>query len=149
VGRPWHKVHSDIFELFDTRTTAGRHIVFDHLLDEVCLDPTVEIRYARWARFVVTPSGILRYRGRYRPSHAYSYQLGERLPEPEWQARAWLGARRVITHGSRLYWLLPTPWGGFRQQHQLVEAEAARFRALPKWFRENFEGAPPAPRVRA
>src|SRR5262245_32814527 len=28
VGRPWSKVRSELFARFDTRTTAGRHIVF-------------------------------------------------------------------------------------------------------------------------
>src|SRR5438445_11892260 len=31
-GRPWNEVRSELFARFDTRTTAGRHIVFDHRL---------------------------------------------------------------------------------------------------------------------
>jgi tRNA-splicing ligase RtcB len=32
VGRPWNKVRSELCARFDARTTAGRHILFDHLL---------------------------------------------------------------------------------------------------------------------
>ena len=35
VGRPWDKVRSEIIEKFDSRTTAGRHILYDHLLSQV------------------------------------------------------------------------------------------------------------------
>lgn len=35
VGRPWDKVRSEVFEKFDARTTAGRHILHDHLLSLV------------------------------------------------------------------------------------------------------------------
>jgi hypothetical protein len=35
VGRPWSEVRSEVFQNFDTRTTAGRHITFDHLLRSV------------------------------------------------------------------------------------------------------------------
>jgi hypothetical protein len=38
-GRPWNKVRSELFARFDTRTTAGRHIVFDHLLRSVEREP--------------------------------------------------------------------------------------------------------------
>ncbi len=35
VGRKWSEVRSEVFEKFDTNTTAGRHITFDHLLRSV------------------------------------------------------------------------------------------------------------------
>lgn len=35
VGRPWDEVRSEIFQKFDTKTVAGRHITFDHLLSEI------------------------------------------------------------------------------------------------------------------
>lgn len=136
VGRPWDKVRSALFERFDIRTTAGRHIVFDHLLKEV----VPEARYR--ARFWISPQGILRYRTYERKRWARS-QRWQPLPEPEGVLCAWLGGRRIIEHGARLYWLLPTPHGGFRQHQQLNEIDACRFRSLPGWFREQVEGAPP------
>ena len=35
VGRPWSKVRSELFARFDSRTTAGRHVLHDHLLRAV------------------------------------------------------------------------------------------------------------------
>ena len=35
VGRPWNKVRAELTARFDTRTTAGRHILFCHLLPSV------------------------------------------------------------------------------------------------------------------
>lgn len=51
VGRPWSTVRSELLQTFDTRTTAGRHIVFDHML------PWVEDGYV----FRVDGKGILRH----------------------------------------------------------------------------------------
>jgi hypothetical protein len=63
-GRPWTKVYSELRATFDTRTTAGRHIVFDHMLPDVWRgDPTVDV-VRRERFFVVDAHGILR-RGRY------------------------------------------------------------------------------------
>ena|SRR5204863_621192 len=57
VGRPWVKVRSELFARFDTRTTAGRHILFCHVL------PAVEVGRKgglRRVRFRVDRHGILR-----------------------------------------------------------------------------------------
>lgn len=138
VGRPWDKVRSELFVRFDTRTTAGRHIVFDHLLEEVSPH-----RFASFQRqeFWISAHGILHYRSYDRKVYARA-RRAQALPEPEATLCRWLGERRVLEHGARLYWLVPTPHGAFRQHHELNEADARRFRALPAWFRERFEGAP-------
>lgn len=138
VGRPWNKVRSELFERFDARTTAGRHILFDHLLDDVQVDEEVDQRYFYLRPFHVSPHGILRYRGRRRWA---GWPRPEPLPELERALRAWLGSRRVIERDAVLYWLVPTPHGGFRQHLRLDDADSARFRALPSWFREQFLGA--------
>jgi hypothetical protein len=56
VGRPWNIVRRELFERFDTRTTAGRHIVFDHMLGWV----EAEARCHARPRFRVDRRGILR-----------------------------------------------------------------------------------------
>ncbi len=58
VGRPWNKVRSELFKRFDTRTTAGRHILFDHLLKEVESPPR---HFGRRRRLWISAHGILRY----------------------------------------------------------------------------------------
>ncbi|HEX6767239.1 MAG TPA: hypothetical protein VF103_17195 [Polyangiaceae bacterium] len=57
VGRPWNKVRSELFARFDTRTTAGRHILFDHLLRSVQEKPSFQPVYVE---FTVDAFGILR-----------------------------------------------------------------------------------------
>ena len=44
VGRKWDEVRSEVAEKFDTRTTAGRHITYDHLLSSVEEKPRLEYR---------------------------------------------------------------------------------------------------------
>ena len=71
-GRPWSKVYAEVCERFDTRTTAGRHIVHDHLLGSVWQGGIVRDEVQRDRHFIVDRHGILR-RGRYfgmRYSHA-------------------------------------------------------------------------------
>ena len=132
AGRPWNKVRSELFARFDTRTTAGRHIVFDHLLKEV-----IPSGFRSWLpELWISAHGILRYEARARPR-----RRRQRLQEPEPVVRAWLAGRRVVERGARLYWLIATSQGGFRQDRELSTAETARFRALPDWFRQELEGA--------
>jgi hypothetical protein len=59
VGRPWNKVRGELLQRFDTRTTAGRHVVFGHLIPSVQVDATVT-RFLRWFDFKVDRHGILR-----------------------------------------------------------------------------------------
>lgn len=35
VGRPWNDARAEMARKFDTRTIAGQHVVFDHLLSSV------------------------------------------------------------------------------------------------------------------
>jgi hypothetical protein len=136
AGRPWDKVRSELFARFDIRTTAGRHIVFDHLLEEV--RPRAPWR-SHYRKFSISPHGILLFRQHDRKQWAAAWRRAP-LPEPEHVLRQWLGRRRVIQHGERLYWLELTPHGAFRQTSELTRAETQRFRVLPAWFREGFEG---------
>ncbi len=57
VGRPWNKVRGELFARFDTRTRAGRHILFCHVL------PSVEVGRKgglRRVEFRLDRHGILR-----------------------------------------------------------------------------------------
>lgn len=130
VGRPWDKVQGELFERFDTRTTAGRHILFCHLLREV-----ERARATPYDTFYVSAHGILRWR---QPKR-WSFRQQERLPEPRDALEAWLSSRRVIWHDSTAYWLLPVESGRYRQHRRLTREEQARYLALPRWFRERVE----------
>jgi hypothetical protein len=60
IGRLWDDVYADLCALFDTRTTAGRHIVHDHMLPSVRRWDVPTSRY--WSRdeLVIDEEGILR-----------------------------------------------------------------------------------------
>ncbi len=105
VGRPWWKVRSEIAARFDTRTLAGQHIVFDHLL------PSRWERDGTWrvdrdVRFFVDRHGILRARVPARPSRITRGQLYRNELECR-RARAFAGGRRIVRRGAHLYWLVP------------------------------------------
>jgi len=135
VGRPWDVVRRELFQLFDTRTTAGRHIVFDHMLPWVQVAAN-ELTYR--ARFVVDGRGILRGKPRIRYRSPW-----ERAPLPcaERRLEAWLAGRRVGARGDVLFWFTPTVAGGFRQHLRLDEGDGALWRSLPAWFRERHQAA--------
>jgi hypothetical protein len=59
VGRPWSKVYSELCARFDTRTVAGRHVVYDHMLDWVKRAEELQRRHSRYD-LVVDAHGILR-----------------------------------------------------------------------------------------
>lgn len=141
VGRPWAKVRSELFQRFDSRTTAGRHILFDHLLRSVQTGGIA--RSPWWFDFQVDRHGVLREVQR--PRRQWKRRPPAPLPEPESVLLDWLGARRVGERDTHLYWFVPTPAGAFRQASALDEAEADRWRSLPIWFRERWDAfaAPP------
>lgn len=93
-GRPWNKVRAELFTRFDTRTTPGRHVLFDHVLRDV---------ESPWPglppRYEVDAHGILHAEQRKRPRRY-------RAPTP-FDRRAverWLADRRIGRNGERLVW---------------------------------------------
>jgi hypothetical protein len=135
VGRPWHKVRAELFARFDTRTTAGRHILYCHVLRSIEREPFGALPRVA---FRVDRYGILRGAPRYK---------WER-PEPNWfageaETLAWLASRRVAERGSRLYWFVPTESGHYRQDRILEQEDAERWRSLPRWFQEKHDALQP------
>ena len=126
VGRPWDKVRGELFAQFDTRTTAGRHIVFDHMLRSV----RTEALATWWSRPIleVGRGGILRKASRPpRTRRVFDW------PRPAWLD--WLGDRKIAVRGAVLFWLEPTEHERFRQGRRLTDAEADHWNALPSAFR--------------
>ena len=115
VGRPWDKVRSEIVEKFDSRTTAGRHILFDHIISNVKNEGEVERSFSR-TDWVVDKHGILRI-------GANSWRHGKRrrytrdtLPDYEKnRVINWLNHRRVGVVGNKMFWFAlvgkPHKWG--------------------------------------
>lgn len=114
VGRLWDDVYSDVKKSFDTRTTAGRHIVYDHLLSsvEVTENPRYSWRYrpedptTSYSQndFYVDAEGILqkkRYLGR------RSYYM-KAQPFDTNRIANWLNGRIVGKVGNKLFWFVPS-----------------------------------------
>ena len=140
VGRPWDETRSLLVQRFDARTTAGRHVLFDHLFREIAHEESAPD--ARWSRYWVDVHGRLqrKERRRHRPHF---------VPRPPLE---WLGRRKLGRIGSLLAWFVPTrdadrvaviwtgraleyvlPTGtlvGFRQARALDARERAFFEAL-------------------
>lgn len=126
VGRPWDEVRSEVFQAFDTRTTAGRHILFDHLLREVVdsesgfdnhgnmADPDIPVEHSKGRRsywsvadYYVDQEGILRTRDE-RRRRRWRYTEGRVTDQNYKDAAAWLANRMVMEEGGKYYWLVST-----------------------------------------
>jgi hypothetical protein len=103
-GRPWDKVRSEVHEKFDSRTTAGRHILFDHIIGDV---GQLTDEHRGYYRFIVDKHGLLReaeneydrQRARRRASRPRAFHKNDvnRLLN-------WLGSRRVGYNRDKLSW---------------------------------------------
>ena len=116
VGQKWSDVYSDIVNKFDTRTTAGRHIVHDHLLSSITdtrsgrdrygyIAANIETYFARSVHYFIDTDGILR-KNNARSRTKYSW--ASRTKEYEDQLRQigdWLSGRMIGEKGGRYYWL--------------------------------------------
>jgi len=112
LGKPWNDVRSEVTKTFDTRTTAGRHIVYDHLLSSVEVTPDVyRLKYLRKTDdpntsyfkndFFVNEEGILCKR-RYVRRHEKIVHINTN------QLVNWLNCRVVGYAGKKLFWFVPT-----------------------------------------
>ena len=104
VGRKWDDVYSEIKQRFDCRTTAGRHILYDHIIGyvELSLDSHLRSR----AEFMVDENGIL-VRGPWRRKHyreAVDPNVVKRSIE---EVSAFCGDRKVRVLGTELFWMRP------------------------------------------
>lgn len=124
VGELWSEVRAEIFKKFDSRTTAGRHILFDHLLSSIVetqsgfnqygyiVDPEIEIAnnnngenyyYRRsYHEYYVDQKGILckviRDRRKY-----------EKITEADYRAAGdFLNGCMIMEKGGVLSWVCPT-----------------------------------------
>ena len=137
VGRPWNDVRSALIKRFDTRTTAGRHILYDHIL------PSVQDHRRRFLPpdFDVDEVGKL-VRGRRRERIRW---MRSSLAPPSAQDQIWMAARRVGQRGSAYFWFVQTEHGAYRQCQRLSAAEVERFLALPISYRQQCDALLPAP----
>lgn len=105
VGRKWDIVFSNLVHEFDTRTTAGRHVVNDHIVNNIIINPTDAGRWhylqdGAYSRheYYLDENGIIqsvpvRVRVRY----------GKRRKE----ILEWVNNRLVMDYGVSLFWMDP------------------------------------------
>jgi hypothetical protein len=172
VGRPWSAVRSELFQKFDTRTTPGRHVLFDHLLRDVCENSDASAEARRYKSYAVDAEGRL-------VKITSSSSLGWRRKFTRTNYHpiaAWLEGRKVGRRGAKLYWFVPTgddasrvkaiatkyndgiqyvskdflgadapaTWASFRQDRALSSREEEVFRALPEAVQEKLIAMAPA-----
>lgn len=133
AGRPWNSVRADLLQRFDTRTTAGRHIVFCHMLPWVEDDPRF---WWRSPEFAIDKHGILR---RPRSKRRRAGRQPQAVPIPVAELEQWLRDRRVGERGETFFWFTRTSAGAYRQSHRLDDRDDAFWRSLPVWFRERHD----------
>lgn len=122
VGQKWSDIRSEVFEKFDIRTTAGRHILFDHLLSSVIdtlsgfdrygnlVDPAEsklenkkkKYYFSRaWQDYYVDKNDIL-----FKIEHKKSSFL--KISEQEClELGNWLNGQMILEKGGILYWCSP------------------------------------------
>jgi len=128
VGTRWDDVYGEARAIFDSRTTAGRHILFGHLLGEV--NHRDDVSGWRWFRFDVDRSGILRELKRPRGGK----------PRICWSCKAgrWANGRKILERGSAAFWAVPVfhrdasgrTVVAYRQAARLVGVDLAFWRSL-------------------
>lgn len=111
VGKNWNKTRSMLFARFDTRTTPGRHVLFDHLLRDVSQSGehklTSRSGFGMYFRYFVDDRGILRRNG----GRHFRRIISSLKPEKPLDTKrivAWLDGRKVGMMGARLVWFVST-----------------------------------------
>lgn len=100
----WTKVRALMFRTFETRTIAGRHIVYDHLLSSVvCLREFLYGGYGRNNDFYIDADGILllnekdnRWRRRWRGTGPSADEVTK-----------WCQNRKVMIIDGQFFWAMP------------------------------------------
>lgn len=127
VGKAWSEVRSEVFKKFDTRTTAGRHITFDHLLRSVeeaasgfnssgyVVNPEIELEkeqphsyYRSWAAFYVDSKGILQGSSKWKRHNYYSSKYENLVTQDFIDIADWLDGRMIIEKDGDFHWLVST-----------------------------------------
>lgn len=104
LGKSWDKTYSLMREKFDDRSTPGRHILFDHMLNQINRTGEREAGYFPYYRYYVDDHGILRKN----PKSTYSRSNWKAIVEERVKIGEWLQGRLVGKIGEVLYWFEAT-----------------------------------------
>ena len=111
VGRRWDDVHSEIVKRFDSRTIAGHHILYGHVLNHM-VTYWYEVRPYGYGPspgdFVVDEEGLLTEVPLIaRPRARARNELADKQKK---EIVRWLDNRLIITRGENFYWANPVLW---------------------------------------
>lgn len=113
VGKPWDEVYSLLRKRFDTRTTAGRHILFDHMVNMVWKSQDHTTRQSEYKDYYVNAEGILCENPNYWTWRRHRYNSDwKAIREERKVIGEWLNGRLIGKVGEVLYWFestRPTP----------------------------------------
>lgn len=108
IGKSWNKTYAMICEKFDTRTTAGRHIVFDHMLASIWLHQDQITERYRHYEYCLDKQGRLQKTKEGTPWFRLTKaERKQRIAENEKKQQVlmdWLDGRRIGKIGNVLYW---------------------------------------------
>ncbi len=150
AGRLWRDVEGEILATFDTRSIAGQHVVFGHLLPPPWRhDPERRWRVNRRIEFRIDDAGLLVAEQTKRRPSPWQWRCRlERIAEGRLSCTAtrFVGDARVGLRAGHAYWMHPTEAAftpvvercrkylgqpiPFRQGRPLTEAERAAYDAL-------------------
>ena len=116
VGQKWDDVYSEIMVKFDTRTTAGRHVVHDHLLSNVTDTRSGRDRYGyiaankesystRSPYYFVDVDGILRKNDKRSRTKYFWAPRTKEYEDLLRQVGNWISGRMIGEKGGKYYWL--------------------------------------------
>jgi len=136
-GASWDDVYAELKRRFDSRTTAGRHIVYCHMLRWVVPVSWVHELNSRWSWvMVVDDDGILHWQG-HRPRHRRALPPGKVWRSAR-EVAAWAGDRKVGLRGNTLFWFEPVAFGWvpcqdlFCKRHQVPLPHTKRVPEIPE-----------------
>lgn len=140
VGRPWNEVYAEIRASVDTRTTPGRHILYDHLLGDV--ENNGVTRERRWSHGLrewwVDDEGILRGHSRVCNPNEVWWKAWVARERKRMELAAFVAGRCVRELGATFFWGEPTPNGltrRYRQDRRLADDEVATWLSFDESLR--------------
>lgn len=120
IGRPWDEVRAEVFAKFDTRTTAGRHITFDHLLKSVVdtdsgfnkfgliIDPAIPTQHTGRRPYYYTGDYYVDQQGIFCKIDRQRMKWVRLTLEDYQIASQWLNGRMLMEKSGKLYWIVPS-----------------------------------------
>jgi hypothetical protein len=105
AGKSWRAVYSELITKFDTRTTAGRHVVFSHMLSDVTVKLSAVEHRLGYRDFFVDKRGILRMRESNRWTRKSWRRQHSGIGRVE--IDKWTNGRYVLDLGYSLFWMEP------------------------------------------